>query len=550
MVNNLYYGDNLNVLRSSISNESVDLIYLDPPFNSNANYNVLFQSPKGLKSEAQIEAFKDTWHWTQDAEQAYDEVMQCRNSDVSEMLYAIRKLLKENDMMAYITMMAVRLIELHRVLKSNGSLYLHCDSTASHYLKILLDAIFGKKNFKNEIVWKRTHAHNSSNRYGKNTDKIFYYTKSDNYTFNKFFLEYSEKYKKDFFKYTDERGVYREVILTGSGISKGKSDEEWKGYIPSKSKRHWSVPKRIVNQLVGEDRANSMSIIEKLDLLFEHNYIIFSKNGIPSFKQYIDDMEGAVVQELWTDINPLSAQSKEKLGYPTQKPVSLLERIIEVSSNENDVILDPFCGCGTTIHAAEKLRRRWIGIDITHLSISLIEKRLHDAFSNIQFEIHGTPKDISGAEELALKDKYQFQWWAISLVNAVPYGGKKKGADGGIDGIIYFKPDGRKTEKAIVSVKGGQNVSVSMIRDFAHVIEREEAKIGIFITLALPTEPMVKEAIKEGFYKTEFGQYPKIQIITINELFNGKKPSIPLIDNSVFNKPEKEMLAEQKKLDL
>jgi site-specific DNA-methyltransferase (adenine-specific) len=264
----------------------------------------------------------------------------------------------------------------------------------------------------------------------------------------------------------------------------------------------------------------------------------FSKR--PRLKRYLDQMKGTVISNIWTDIPPINSQAQERLGYPTQKPLALLDRIITASSNEGDVILDPFCGCGTAVHAAQKLRRNWIGIDITHLAISLIEKRLKDAFPGLSFELHGTPKDLGGARALAEQDKYQFQWWAVSLVNAVPYGGKKKGADSGIDGFIYFKPEGKTTEKAIVSVKGGDNVSVAMVRDLGHVVDREKAKIGVFITLAEPTGPMQTEAIKAGYYETIYGKYPKIQILTIDDLFNGKQPNIPLIDSASFKKAAKE----------
>jgi site-specific DNA-methyltransferase (adenine-specific) len=265
-------------------------------------------------------------------------------------------------------------------------------------------------------------------------------------------------------------------------------------------------------------------------------------------KRYLDELAGETVDSLWDDIPPINSQAQERLGYPTQKPQALLERIISASSAKGDVVLDPFCGCGTSIHAAQKLKRAWIGIDITHLAISLIEKRLKDAFPGIQYEVHGTPKDLDGARDLAMRDKYQFQWWAVSLVNAVPFAGRKKGADTGIDGLIYFKPEGRATEKAIVSVKGGENVGVAMVRDLAHVVDREEAKIGVFITLAEPSGPMKTEAVKAGFYETLYGKYPKIQILTIAELFDGKQPNIPLVDSSAFKKAAKEKVGEQ--LDL
>jgi site-specific DNA-methyltransferase (adenine-specific) len=259
-------------------------------------------------------------------------------------------------------------------------------------------------------------------------------------------------------------------------------------------------------------------------------------------------MEGGVMGDIWTDISPINSQAQERLGYPTQKPLALLERILEASSNEGDLVVDPFCGCGTTVHAAQKLKRQWVGIDITHLAISLIEKRLKAAFPGVSFDVHGTPKDLEGAQALAVQDKYQFQWWAVSLIDAVPYGGKKKGADSGIDGFIYFKPDGKLTEKAIVSVKGGDAVSVAMIRDLAHVVDRENARIGVFISLAEPTRPMQMEAVKAGFFETRFGKYQKIQILTIAQLFEGKKPDIPLIDQSVFRKAAIEVNEKQDRL--
>jgi len=561
MSNHLYYGDNLKVLRESIAPSSVDLVYLDPPFNSNANYNLLFKSPGGEKSHAQIEAFEDTWHWTQEAEEAFDEVMQSGHGDVAEMLRAMRAFLRENDMMAYLTMMCVRLIELHRVLKETGSLYLHCDPTASHYLKIILDGVFGKENYRNEISWRRSAAHNDSKqgskRYGNVRDVIYFYTKTKDWQWNTQYTEYSEDYIKSMYRFVepDTGRLYRKDNLTAARAGgdtryewrvKRPVDGEWvadleeaylspeegweyKGVLPY-GKRIWAYSKDNMKKFALEGR------------------IAYSESGMPNYKRYLDEMQGVSLQNDWDDIR--AASGKEYLGYPTQKPLALLERIINASSNEGDVVLDPFCGCGTATHAAEKLGRKWIGIDITHLSVSLIEKRLRDAFPDVTFEVHGTPKDEEGAAALAAADKYQFQWWAVSLVNAVPFGGKKKGADGGIDGHIYFKPDGRTTEKAIVSVKGGQNVGVSMVRDLGHVIDREKAKIGVFITLAPPTREMEKEALKAGFYETEFGKYPKIQILTIAELFDGKKPNIPLVDGSSFKKAARESRASQGKLAL
>jgi DNA modification methylase len=519
--NHLYYGDNLDVLREHIGDESVDLIYLDPPFNSDVNYNVLFSAPTGEQSPAQIEAFEDTWHWNQRAETAFDAVMQSGNTDAAEMLRAMRTFLKENDMMAYLTMMAVRLLELHRVLKENGSLFLHCDTTAVHYLKLLLDAVFGPQNFRNDIIWKRINTvkgnfGQGSKFFGPNTDNILFYTKGDDYHFVQSFSAYTAKYKA-VFKYLEPDGrPYRLISMIGpGGASKGNPFYDVMGV-----SRYWRYSRKKMQALIDEGLV-----------------VQVSPGAVPQKKHYLDVGQGVAVQSLWEG---LTSAKNERLGYPTQKPLALLERILEAASKEGDIVLDPFCGCGTTIHAAQKLGRKWIGIDITHLAISLIEKRLRDAFPGIVFDVHGTPKDIGGARALALQDKYQFQWWAVSLVNAVPFGGKKKGADGGVDGHIYFKPDGKTTEKAIVSVKGGDNVNVSMIRDLAHVVDSTGSKIGVFITLAEATKPMKTEAVKCGFYETDFGKFPKIQIFSIRELFNGSRPSIPLVDPTVFKKAKVE----------
>jgi len=532
-MNRLYYGDNLDVLRGCIDDESVDLIYLDPPFNSQATYNVLFKSTAGEKSRAQIGAFEDTWHWGEEAELAFDGVMSSGSTDAAEMLRAMRSFLKENDMMAYLSMMAVRLLELHRVLKSTGSIYLHCDPTASHYLKILIDAVFGTERFRTEIIWKRTSSHgNVSAGYGDVTDTLLYYSKSDRTIWNQIFTPYSQKHIEEKFTYKESDGrLFTTSDLRNPGVRPNLT-YEYKGYQPHPN--GWAVSRKRMEQYDREGR-----------LWFPSD-----KNGRIRLKRYLDEQPGHRIQNLWADISPLNSQAQERLGYPTQKPLALLERIIAASSNEGNTVLDPFCGCGTAVHAAQKLHRQWIGIDITHLAISLIEKRLKDAFPGIQYEVHGTPKDVEGARDLARRDKYQFQWWAVSLVNAVPFAGRKKGADSGIDGLIYFKPEGKITEKAIVSVKGGENVSVAMVRDLAHVVDREGAKIGVFITLADSTGPMRTEAVKAGYYETLYGKYPKIQILTIRELFEGKQPNIPLVDASAFKKAPKESQGDQGHLPL
>jgi site-specific DNA-methyltransferase (adenine-specific) len=448
--------------------------------------------------------------------------MNGESSDAAEMLRSMRAFLKENDMMAYLAMMAVRLIELRRILKSNGSIYLHCDPTASHYLKILMDGIYGAANFRNEIIWKRTSGRKGVLQFGRVHDVIFFYSKSQQNTWNPPATPQDESNVRGHDIMRDGEGrSYRVSDFSGAG--QGPPRDFGGRIIEPPSGRHWMFDQEGVDRLMAEDR------------------IVFSAKGQPRLKTYLDDLPGVAVHDVWTDIEPINAAAQERLGYPTQKPQALLERIVSASSNEGDIVLDPFCGCGTTIHAAQKLRREWIGIDITHLAISLIEKRLKDAFPGITYEVHGTPKDLDGARDLALRDKHQFQLWAGSRVDAVPFRGGKKGADSGIDGLIYFKPEGRTTEKAIVSVKGGDNINVAMIRDLAHVVDREKAKMGVFITLADPTGPMKTEAIKAGYYETLYGKYPKLQILTIADLFNGKQPNIPLVDSAAFKKAPKEI---------
>ncbi len=518
----LYYGDNLHVLREHIADESVDLIYLDPPFNSNANYNILFKSPEGANSDAQIEAFEDTWHWNDTAEAAFDDVMKSGNTKAFDLLNAMRSFLGENDMMAYLSMMAIRLIELHRVLKPTGSLYLHCDPTASHYLKLLLDGVFGATNFVNEIVWRRTSPKGLAfTRFPSTHDVIFFYRKSEGAAWNPLYGSYDENYVSSHYGSIEPETGRRFQLdnLLNPNNNRPNLTYEFLGVT-----KVWRWTK------------------ERMQEAYDQGLVVQSAPGkVPRFKRYLDEQKGMPITSIWSDIPPLNSQAQERLGYPTQKPLALLERIISASSNEGDVVLDPFCGCGTAVHAAEKLGRRWIGIDVTPLAISLIEKRMKDAFAHANFKVEGRPQDLSSALDLAERDKYQFQWWAVSLVDALPFGGKKKGADGGIDGIIYFKPDGKKTEKALVSVKGGKNVSVNMIRDLHSAMEREKAPIGVFITAAPPTRPMETEAAAVGVMEDGYGRkYPRLQILTLAELFQGKKPAIPNVDLGTLKSAKRE----------
>ena len=526
--NLLYYGDNLEVLQRYLKDESVDLVYLDPPFNSRQDYNVLFAEKDGSQSSSQIHAFEDTWEWNIEAERTLQEVIE-KGGRIADALRSFRTFLGGSDMMAYLAMMAPRLVELRRVLKETGSIYLHCDPTASHYLKILMDAVFGPQFFKNEIIWKRTSAHNSAKRWGPVHDLILFYSKSESSTWNRVYQGYTPEYLERFYRHEDEGGRYRLGDLTGAGKRNGESGLPWRGVDPTKVGRHWAVPRPRQAGLSWDE----LSVQQRLDQLDLAGLIVWpAKGGVPQFKRYHDVDRGVVVQDVITDIDPLSPHAKERLGYPTQKPEALLERIIQSSSNAGDLILDPFCGCGTTVQVAQRLNRRWIGIDITHLAIGLIKKRLLDAFGpeiKTTYDVIGEPTDYAGAAQLAAENKFQFQAWALGLCNARVAESSKKGADRGIDGRLYFHDDeSGKSKQIIFSVKGG-GVTVSQVRDLVGVLDREKAQIGVFLCFEEPTKPMLREAAEAGLYKSADGTtYARMQILTIEQILKGAQPEYPL----------------------
>ncbi len=504
-MNRLYYGDNLDVLRRHVADESVDLVYLDPPFNSNANYNVLFAERDGAQAASQIKAFEDTWRWDEGAARAFEEVVE-QGGRVSQAMQAFRTFLGDTDMLAYLAMMAPRLVELHRVLKPTGSLYLHCDPTASHYLKLLLDAIFGPAQFLNEIIWKRTSAHNSAKRFGPIHDVILYYARKDEATWNNPRVGHEQEYLDKYYRYDDGDGrLYWRNSLTAAGVRHGSSGKVWRGIDISATGQHWKFT------------------VERLDELDAKGQIYWPPGGkgFPQIKRYRDELKGMAVSDIWTDIDRINQVAAERLGYPTQKPEALLERIIAASSNEGDVVLDPFCGCGTTISAAQKMNRRWIGIDITHLAITLIRSRLTDTFEGkAVYEVLGEPVSRPDAEALAASDPYQFQWWALGLVGARPVE-QKKGADKGIDGRIYFHEGPGATKQIILSVKAGK-LHAPHVRDLRGVVEREKAAIGVLLALEEPTKAMRTEAASAGFYTSPWGKHPRLQILTVEDLLTGK----------------------------
>jgi len=463
--NILYYGDNLDILRRYIKDETIDLIYLDPPFKSNQAYNILFAERNGSKAAAQIKAFDDTWHWDKGSAAAYEEIVETGTQRVAQVMRAFRTFLSDTDMMAYLAMMAPRLVELQRVLKTTGSIYLHCDQTASAHLRLLMDAVFEPNNFRNEIIWHYRRWTAVARKFQKLHDIILFYTKSNKYFFSTQYEPYGEWIKKDY-SYVDENG------------------RRWR----------WHTVK-------GE-----------------------------RYKVYLENEDrGVKLGDVW-QIPYIGSTAKERLGYPTQKPEALLERIITASSNEGDIVLDPFCGCGTTIAVAQRLNRQWIGVDITHLAVALMKHRLHDMFGdNVQYKVVGEPVSLPDARALAEYDPYQFQWWTLGLVGARPIE-EKKGADRGIDGRLYFHDETdskkRKTKQIMLSVKSG-NVGVKDVRDLRGVVEREEAQIGVLICMEKPTRNMRREAASAGVYKSPWGSHPRLQILTIEELLTGHKIDYP-----------------------
>jgi len=526
--NRLYYGDNLEVMRAHLADDSVDLIYLDPPFNSARDYNVLFKQAKKDENQAQIVAFEDTWQWSR---RRYEEFFDDPgNARLFDLMTSLNRILDSSEMMAYLVMMAPRLLQMHRVLKSTGSLYLHCDPTASHYLKLLLDAVFRPERFRNEIIWKRTFAHGSANKYGPIHDIILFYAKSDKFLWTGAHLSHDPLYVEKHFTHVDEETgqSFQPISLTGAGIRRGESGKPWRGVNPTDVGRHWALPGKILTQL----GITEGSVQERLDALDAAGRIYWpqKESGVPRLKWFIDDANGAAISDVWTDIPPVSSHSTERMGYPTQKPLALLERIISASSNPGDVVFDPFCGCGTAVAAAEKLGRGWIGIDITFIAVDLIIARLARDFGlrrGVDYRVIGDPQDAYSARKLFEQSPKQFEVWAVGLVQGVPQ--PDKVGDRGVDGKVYFQDLDGNLQYAVAQVKGG-HLTPGLIRDFAHVIEREKAALGFFISLETPTKGMYNEADELGFFTAPSGRkIPRMQLRTIKELLEeGKAFDFPV----------------------
>ena len=475
---------------------------------------MLFKEHSGEQAASQIRAFEDTWTWSMEAELAL-EAMIAEGGQVSLAMQAFRKLLGTSNMMAYLAMMAPRLVELRRVLKPTGSIYLHCDPTASHYLKMLMDSVFGPERFLNEIAWKRWSAHNDAKRYAAVHDVILYYSRSSQVTFTKPHVPYDEQYVKERFKYVDDGGRrYAEQSLASPSprpnLTYAYTASNSVTYEPPP--RGWSI---------------SRELMERWD---EEGRLHFPKaGGRLRRRDYLDEHPGLPLTDMWTDLYVIGGSSHELLGYPTQKPLALLERIVQASSNEGDVVLDPFCGCGTAIDAAQKLGRRWIGIDVTYLAIALIRRRLRDAYGesiDATYEVIGEPESVADAKVLAEADPYQFQWWALDQVHARG-AERKKGADKGVDGRIYFhEGDSGDVKQIVISVKAG-HTGRHHVHELRGVVDREEAVIGVLISMQDTTKPMREEAATAGFYTSPWGKHPRLQLLTVEELLAGKGIDCP-----------------------
>lgn len=539
--NHLLYGDCLEML-DWVPDGSVDLIYLDPPFKSDTDYNMLFGSETG-EDTAQVKAFADTWYWKPDHKAVYTR-LQLRGGAIGHMVESMHFMLGECGMLAYLLFMTERLIELQRVLKPTGSLYLHCDTTASHYLKLVLDAVFGIRMFRNEIVWKRATSHNDAKRFGRISDRILFYTKTDKFIWNGDAVRTprTERELRSAFPSRDRRGYFRKADLTGPshGQTSGESLKPWKGYDIASRGRVWSAPKRgsyadYIDRHIIPGYHQIEGIHDRLDKLDEHDMIVHPETGFwPSLKKYEASDLGNPIQDIILDpigFTNYSVSNSEYLGYPTQKPLGLLEKLIRVSSNEGDVVLDPFCGCGTAVDAAEALGRRWIGMDVSVLAINVIRARLEDMHGGnvmTDVEVTGIPTSPEAARMLFLRDPFEFERWAVDLVGAEP--NKKQVGDSGSDGELAFPSnDKKRAQRGVVSIKGGANINPSMVRDLRGTVEAMHAAMGVLVLMKPPTRGMITEAAKAGLWTDNFTDrsWPKLQIITVAELLDGKQLVMP-----------------------
>ena len=544
-MNKLYFGDNLEVMRE-MEDSRVDLICTDPPFNSGRNYNAFLTD-----SLAQAKAFTDTWTWDTTAQETRTDIE--RRARTSDTYKALDTCLKGYDcvlqnavsgnsgaMRAYLAFMGPRLAEMHRLLKDTGSLYLHCDPTASHYLKGVMDAVFGIDNFRNEIVWQRTKAHNDGKQYGRIHDTILFYSKSSQRIWNPVYTSHDPEYVKKNYRYEDERGPYQLVVLHAPGVTqKGESGQPWRGVNPSDAGRHWSAPRRSSwpDGVEPPEDYESLSVHKKLETLDASGLIYWPPRGnFPRFKRYLSTSKGSRVQDVITDINPIGSQSKERLGYPTQKPIALYERLISASSNEGEIVMDPFAGCGTTIDAAHTLNRAWIGIDITILSLDPMRRRLADRHGlkpSSDYEIHGYPTNMQEVQALVRDERkyHDFSNWAVTRLGLQP---TKSVGDGGKDGeaevghfMLWDPGTGETTNTRILAeVKSGKP-TITQVRAFCDTMNVHDA-IGIFITIEPVSAGMRQRAEKMGTFLHNNVTYPRLQFWQIDDAYFKDPGKLPV----------------------
>jgi DNA modification methylase len=512
-MNKLYYGDNLTIMQRHLKAASVDLIYLDPPFNSQQNYNLLYKTLTGKPVPEQADAFCDTWEMDAQKEELAKRMPAVMTDYGIDDFYIqfwnlwIRALRNtQPKLLAYLIYMVIRLLHMRVILKPTGSIYLHCDPTASHYIKVMMDGIFGHRNFRNEIIWKRTSAHSSAKRYGPVHDVILFYGKGEEAVWIGGYQAYDEEYLKQRFARGEDR-PWKDADLTGAGTRNGETGKPWRGFDVTAKGRHWAYPPADL------DRMDSDGLI----------YWPKKQGAWPRQKKFLDEAKGVPLQDVWTDIPPLNSQAGARLGYPTQKPTGLLERIIRASTPEGSVIFDPFCGCGTTIYAAENCNRQWIGCDIAILAVKLIRETLAERYHLVEdthFEVDGIPLSAEAAHELFLSDPFQFQHWAVERAGGFPM--QRKSKDRGIDGRIYFEAQ-RELKDMVISVKGGA-VHPTDVRDLRGVLEREQAsELAGLITQKPVTKGMREEASTAGQYTYNGVNYDRIQFLTVREMLEEKR---------------------------
>ena len=513
-MNRLFYGDNLHVMKDLMGNAAVDLIYLDPPFKSNQTYNLLYSRRIGRPIPEQEEAFCDTWDMDRkkrELAKAMPVLMRDHGIDeyyVQFWKYWMDALINtQPKLLAYLVYMVQRMMYMKLILKPTGSIFLHCDPEASHYIKVMMDAIFGHDNFQNEIIWKRTSSHSDAKKLGSVHDVIFRYSMSNKSTSNRLFVEYTKDHLNESYRYVDKDGRrHSRSDLTAMGTRRGETGKTWHDINPTDKGRHW------------------IQTPEKLNELDKEGKIYWPDRGtMPRLMKFLDEMEGNPVNDLWTDIPPLGAHDKMRLGFQTQKPPDLLKRIIELSSNEGDVVFDPFCGCGTAVYAAHETGRQWIGCDIAVLAIRLIEDQL-DVWYNLKrdtdYTTTGVPNSVESAERLFRQDPFQFEHWIVERVGGFP---TKKTGDRGVDGVMYYDLDGGEMGKMIFSVKGG-NIRPSDVRDLEGTRSVDDlAHLAGFISLKEPTKAMRQAADDAGKWQYKGDTYNRIQMLTVKEIVEDKR---------------------------